>query len=511
LAVACLAAAGPVAAYDNGAPNSRLPPLGWSSWVALGKGWSTDKPASPSFDFCDEVSVKASIDAYLTVGLYDAGYRHFHLDDCWADKHRNETGYLQAERDHFPNGMKPVVDYAHSKGLTFGLYTCAGTYTCVGGRPGSKGHFKEDAAVFAEWGVDVVKMDWCHTTGMDPKATYAEMSKALNSSGRAIHFNMCEWGWQEPWEWAPSIAQSWRATGDHEGTWQSTKQIITQRTHIPPELAGVAYAWNDLDMLETGNYKQAAHANGKLGTMTEAEYKTEFSMWAIFASPLIVTTPLVNCSSTDQIAGNYTPGTCKPSITALQKEILFNKEIIAINQDVTPAGTRVFPKVQFGAEQPSSQACHINEKVSTSSCDEGDSFGCGTDGTMWVAKGCRGFFTCHGVTGVQCPPKMSGPRNITCKCEPPKSVGMQVYARVLTGGDVAVALYNEDEVEEEAGFDFELLGWPTGTKASVRDLWLHKDLGEFTDAFPKVKVEPHSTMVLRLKKTAESTSEVIVL
>ena len=155
-------------AYDNGAPNSRLPPLGWSSWVALGPDADTDHAATPVFDFCDEVSVKASMDAFVSdeVGLYKAGYRHFHLDDCWADLERNASGYLQAERDHFPNGMAPIVQYAHAKGLTFGLYTCAGTHTCVGGRPGSKGHFVEDANVFAEWAVDVVKMDWCNTRSL---------------------------------------------------------------------------------------------------------------------------------------------------------------------------------------------------------------------------------------------------------------------------------------------------------------------------------------------------------
>ena len=91
-------------------------------------------------------------------------------------------------------------------------------------------------------------------------------------------------------------------------------------------------------MLETGNYAQAAHANGRQGTMTAAEYKTEFSMWAIMASPLVVTTPILNCSATDQIAGNFTPAKCVPSLTPLQKEILLNAEVLDINQDVTPAG-----------------------------------------------------------------------------------------------------------------------------------------------------------------------------
>ena len=131
-------------AYDNGAPHSRLPALGWSSWVSLGPG-----AEHPIFDYCDEENVKHAMDAFHEVGLYAAGYRHFHLDDCWAGG-RNSTGYVYPEADHWPNGMKPVVDYAHSLNLTFGLYTCAGTKTCVGGRPGSKDHWDEDAAMYAE-------------------------------------------------------------------------------------------------------------------------------------------------------------------------------------------------------------------------------------------------------------------------------------------------------------------------------------------------------------------------
>ena len=71
---AALAAfAGGAAAYPNGAPFARLPTLGWSSWVALGPS------DTPIFDYCDERTIKASADAFVEVGLYDAGYRHFHL------------------------------------------------------------------------------------------------------------------------------------------------------------------------------------------------------------------------------------------------------------------------------------------------------------------------------------------------------------------------------------------------------------------------------------------------
>jgi hypothetical protein len=40
----------------------------------------------PQFDYCDEASVMAAADAFVDVGLYAAGYRHFHLDDCCTER-----------------------------------------------------------------------------------------------------------------------------------------------------------------------------------------------------------------------------------------------------------------------------------------------------------------------------------------------------------------------------------------------------------------------------------------
>ncbi len=157
-----------VLAYNNGAPNSRLPPMGWSSWVALS---GEPDGCGHAFDYCSDRSVRQAADAFHSVGLYAAGYRHFHLDDCWAgtvnktghNGGRNATGYLEADRHLFPDGMKATVDYVHSLNLTFGLYTCAGNFTCIGHRPGSGGpydaktgvtahvNYEKDARTFAEW------------------------------------------------------------------------------------------------------------------------------------------------------------------------------------------------------------------------------------------------------------------------------------------------------------------------------------------------------------------------
>lgn len=94
LVAACATA---VLAYDNGAPSSRLPPVGWSSWVALGPD-----AQHPIFDFCSEASVKLAVDAYVSpaLGLVQSGfYKHFHLDDC--ERSREEFCCTNGSIMHF--------------------------------------------------------------------------------------------------------------------------------------------------------------------------------------------------------------------------------------------------------------------------------------------------------------------------------------------------------------------------------------------------------------------------
>mmetsp|Transcript_39657 Transcript_39657/g.123579 ORF Transcript_39657/g.123579 Transcript_39657/m.123579 type:complete len:522 (+) Transcript_39657:61-1626(+) len=503
-----LGALGTAAAYDNGAPHSRTPPLGWSSWVSL-----APEDNHPIFDYCDEESVKHAADAFHEVGLYDAGYRHFHLDDCWSGG-RNASGFLFPEKRHFPNGMRSLVDYVHSKGLSFGLYTCAGTEVCVGGRPGSRDHWLQDAAIFAEWGVDWVKMDWCHTEGLKPADTYPLMSKAMNSTGHSMHLNMCEWGRDSPWEWGPQVAQSWRMSQDHTGNWQSTKDIVRLSAAIPAANSGRPYGWNDMDMLETGNYEQAAHANGHIGNMTEDEYMTEFSMWAISASPLMVTTPIMNCTRTSTGEQRRLGGHAFPSV----------------------AGTSSSAKRATG--------CRIVrvEQLSKAPCEEGVSYGCfAENASMWTDKGCCAYFVLDGgdrsilcdVEGEGrhiCSPQALPVPTVSCKGwishlqrkillnteviainqdvtpqgRPVKDGDLRVWSRHLSDGSVAVALYNEEDKEQELAVDFTDLGWAPDTLAEVRDLWAHEDLGTFHGRYPAQgdfrKVPAHATALLRLSE-----------
>jgi len=108
------------------------PPLGWNSWNTFGKD-------------INEQLIRDSADALVSSGLAAKGYEYVVIDDCWSLLERDENGRLVADPEKFPSGMKALADYVHSKGLKFGMYSCAGTLTCAG-YPGSFDHEFIDAA-----------------------------------------------------------------------------------------------------------------------------------------------------------------------------------------------------------------------------------------------------------------------------------------------------------------------------------------------------------------------------
>ena len=270
------------------------PPMGWNSWNRFGCNVS-------------EVLIRETADAMVFSGMKDAGYQYIVIDDCWQID-RDSTGIIIPDPDRFPSGMKALADYVHSKGLKFGLYSCAGTKTCAG-RPGSHGFETQDARQYAEWGVDYLKYDWCNTEGFDAKESYSRMRQALDNAGRPIVFSLCEWGTNKPWLWVQGIGHLWRTTGDIQDCWDCVRdwggmgwtKILDLQVGLET-YAGPGH-WNDPDMLEVGN-----------GGLTETECKAHFSFWCLLAAPLM--------------AGNDLR-----SMTTAVRDILTNPEVIAVNQD----------------------------------------------------------------------------------------------------------------------------------------------------------------------------------
>ncbi|WP_405875555.1 NPCBM/NEW2 domain-containing protein [Streptomyces sp. NBC_00005] len=267
------------------------PPMGFNNWN------STHCRAE-----FNESMVKGIADIFVEKGLKDAGYQYVNLDDCWALPTRDAEGKLVPDPARFPNGIKAVADYVHSKGLKLGIYTSAGTKTCnSAGFPGGLGHEYSDAQQFADWGVDYVKYDNCNNQGVDAKLRYTTMRDALKATGRPIVYSICEWGQNKPWEWAADVGHLWRTTGDISDNWGSMLGILKKNLPLAP-YAGPGH-WNDPDMLEVGN-----------GGMTDTEYRSHFSMWSIMAAPLLIGSDLRKASQATF-------------------DILDNKEVVAVDQD----------------------------------------------------------------------------------------------------------------------------------------------------------------------------------
>ena len=214
------------------------PPLGWNSWNTF--TWQIN-----------EELIKQVADTFVESGLKDAGYEYVVIDDCWSEKQRDENGRLVPDHWKFSEGIKPVADYVHSKGLKFGMYSCAGTHTC-GGHPGSFEHEFDDAETFASWGVDYLKYDYCYKPDHIPgEVLYKRMSAALRNCGRDIMFSACNWGNDNVYKWIrESGAHLFRSTGDIQDNWESIKRLALSQ--IGNECYGGNFCHNDIDMLVVG-------------------------------------------------------------------------------------------------------------------------------------------------------------------------------------------------------------------------------------------------------------------
>jgi len=286
------------------------PPMGWNSWNKFG-GSVTD------------TLVRGIADAMVSSGMQAVGYQYINIDDMWQASNRDSSGNIVPDNTKFPNGMKALADYVHGKGLKLGLYSDRGTKTCAG-KPGSYSYEAKDAQTYASWGVDYLKYDNCSpAAGSNIQTDYTNMANALKATGRPIVFSICAW-WFYTWE--TSIGQLWRtgtdivdswtedpsksstkghnflALLDNNGGWSSRYSDASYGSPGLAQYAGPGH-WNDPDMLEVGN-----------GGMTDTEYQSHFSLWAIMAAPLI--------------AGNDVR-----NMTAATKNILTNADVIAVDQD----------------------------------------------------------------------------------------------------------------------------------------------------------------------------------
>lgn len=279
------------------------PTMGWSSWNTYGVN-------------INERLIKRQADAMVSKGLKDVGFDHINIDDGFFGGRNTETGELLIHPTRFPNGLKPVAEYIHSKGLKAGIYSDAGCNTCgnyyngdyLSVNVGFYNYDQHDADFyFLDCGFDFIKVDFCggdapqnsQRLALDPQERYTAISQAIKNTGRDdVRLNVCRWDY--PGTWVHDVAFSWRTTHDINSSWESVKGILAENLCLSAYCYDGHY--NDMDMLEVGR------------TLTEEEDKTHFGMWCIMASPLLIGCDLSNIKSTTLA-------------------LLKNEELIALNQD----------------------------------------------------------------------------------------------------------------------------------------------------------------------------------
>jgi alpha-galactosidase len=361
------------------------PPMGWNAYNAYGLT-------------ATETVIRETADAMVATGLREAGYVYVNIDDGWMAPTRDAAGNLQPSPERFPHGIAVLADYVHARGLKLGIYEDAGVQTC-GGWPGSLGHERQDAALFASWGVDYLKYDNCYAgrgcpaqgcrsaVALPAVQRYTAMRDALLATGRPIVFSICNWGTEHVWRWGSGYGNLWRTTGDILPTYASMLSIF----HDTVGLSGYAGpgGWNDPDMLETGN------------GMTALEDRTEVSLWAAMAAPLIVGTDVVHA-------------------TAATVSALTNPAVVAVDQDSLGRPARVVSSVS----------------------------------------------------------------------------GLDVLARPLAGGDVAVVLFNETSAAATIATTTADVGAPGST---LRDLWTGTTTT--TTSVISATVQPHGVVMYRVSRS----------
>lgn len=302
-------AAVPAPTVDEPAP---LPPLGWNSWNTF---------------YCNinEQMIRQAADAMVSSGMAAAGYQYVVVDDCWMQDTRGPDGNLRPNTTRFPSGMKALGDYIHSKGLKFGLYHAPREKTCdqyFNNRPGtsSNGNETRDAQLFASWGVDYVKHDWCDPRGnVQEQATlFKKFGDALKATGRPIVYsinpNSAHDNTAPTYSGWGAFADMWRTSEDLKDAWS---------TGCPPSdqwcFVGITEA---LDIIEPmrewtrpGQYNDPDMLMvGVRNSLNATENRAHMSMWAMLSAPLVAGNDIRN-------------------MTADVRSVLTNRDLLAIDQD----------------------------------------------------------------------------------------------------------------------------------------------------------------------------------
>jgi alpha-galactosidase len=260
-------------------------------------------------------------------GMQSAGYSFVNLDDGWQGPRDSTTHAMSADGSSYSCGLDRLSNFLHAHGFNFGIYTSASEQSC-GGRAGSGNNVEQDVRQFAQWDVDLIKLDWCGAdyTAAAVHELVGRWQKATRAAGRPMILMVNAGG-------APVVlrqlgdpddhtgqANAFRVEGDICPVWTyppGSKGCGDPKFHLGvleylmrpdwksiAELSGPGH-FADPDMLEVGN-----------GDLGYDEAQTQFSMWAMWSAPLVAGNNVASMNGRDGAS-----------------KVLLNRSIIAVDQD----------------------------------------------------------------------------------------------------------------------------------------------------------------------------------
>ena len=430
----------------------------------------------------------AITDAVVSSGMLASGYDIINLSEAWPATSRAANGSLVADPVRFPHGVQWLADYVHARGLRFGIYLDVGRTTCAG-FPGSFGHEELDVATIVAWGADYVWLDGCNFPGNTSEyvAIYAKWGALFNNSGRAIVWENSQPAYVDATtdaelQLAVSFAHEFRFFDDIRPQFAEIMGLVDYTIANDIQRIARPGQWPLIDMLEVGN-----------PGLSVAESRLHFSLWAMLAQPLH--------------AGNDVT-----SMSAEVRGILTNAEVIAVDQDqLGRAGWRVNSTSACGAgacawnvtrggyfDSASGNVGMFGPNVALADAQALCCANLECAGFSYSASAQNGSGYLKGdFAGPWTPSPYDGYDNLQ---RAKNSSSTDVYARLLSDASVAVLLLNRNAAAAaQVCVRWADVGLNSFAWATVRDLWLHADLGPALGGYC-AQVEPHDVVMLRVQQ-----------
>ncbi len=318
---------------------AKRPPMGWNSWDCFGAAVTEDELLGNA--------------KYMAEHLKSFGWEYVVCDIQWYEPHADSHEYhkfteltmdeysrLMPAVERFPSakggkGFGPIADKIHEMGLKFGIHimrgiprqavhanmpilgtnatardiahpssVCKWNTDMYGVDPKAEGaqeYYDSIFKLYAQWGVDFVKVDDIARCDYAPEAPGAArdeiklIRKAIDNCGREMVLSLSPGPASlDDKDFLLDNANMWRMTDDFWDDWKLLYNMFDRAKAW--EGVGCRGHWPDCDMLPLGRLSVLEKEGGGRDTaLTHDEQKTLMALWCIFRSPLMFGGDLREC------------------------------------------------------------------------------------------------------------------------------------------------------------------------------------------------------------------------